>query len=744
MQPAQHFQRPPYMHYSGNYAGPFQGQMRPMGPPSSGMLVGPASGFTPGFVMPGQGTQRPVMWSQLTPGAPVARSPVMTITDEMNRAPSGITGASAALPDKQSMLSGSTTSKGPSHVSADPADVWTAHKTDNGAVYYYNSVTAQSTYTRPEGFKGEPAKVTTQPTPVSWERLDSTDWALVTTDDGKKYYYNTKSQASCWEVPLEVAELRKKKEEVSRKPRIESVPTGISTADKSPVSFTLNVPAAITGGREAMGHKAAANSALDLIKKKLQDSGAQMTVSPTTAIAPGAGNAVNGVAPVDASVGKGMVVDVVKDKASKGDNASSDESSESEEEDLEPTKEQKVHEFKEMLKEKDVAPFSKWEKELPRIIFDPRFKAIPSHTERRSIFDHYVRTRADVERKEKRAAQKAAIKGFKDLLGEAAKDVTHTTTYDSFAKKWGQDTRFEALERKDRESLLIERVAPLRKAEEERVKAERASAVAGFRSLLSEKGEISSTSRWSKVKENLRSDPRYKLVERDEREDLFNAMVAELRAVEMEAERAAEAKKEEEDKLRDREREARKRKEREEQELERVRVKARRKDAATAYQALLTEKIKDPEMSWTEARSKLEKDALGRASNPDIDTTERERIFRVHIDGLYNRCVRDFRSLLSDLITPEAAAKHNEEGRTPLNSWHEAKKVLKSDPRYNKMPRRGRDSLWRKHVEDVQRRTKATNSINKDDTHFSPPRGRAVTPPRSHHRSRSPGRRARR
>lgn len=41
----------------------------------------------------------------------------------------------------------------------------------------------------------------------------------------------------------------------------------------------------------------------------------------------------------------------------------------------------------------------------------------------------------------------------------------------------------------------------------------------------------------------------------------------------------------------------RKRKEREEQELERVRVKARRKDASTAYQALLTEKIKDPEVN---------------------------------------------------------------------------------------------------------------------------------------------------
>lgn len=51
------------------------------------------------------------------------------------------------------------------------------------------------------------------------------------------------------------------------------------------------------------------------------------------------------------------------------------------------------------------------------------------------------------------------------------------------------------------------------------------------------------------------------------------------------------------DKLREKEREARKRKEREEQELERVRVKARRKDAASAYQALLTEKIKDPEVN---------------------------------------------------------------------------------------------------------------------------------------------------
>lgn len=36
------------------------------------------------------------------------------------------------------------------------------------------------------------------------------------------------------------------------------------------------------------------------------------------------------------------------------------------------------------------------------------------------MFEHYVKNRAEEERKEKRAAQKAAIEGFKQLLDEAS------------------------------------------------------------------------------------------------------------------------------------------------------------------------------------------------------------------------------------------------------------------------------------------------------------------------------------
>ena len=53
-------------------------------------------------------------------------------------------------------------------------------------------------------------------------------------------------------------------------------------------------------------------------------------------------------------------------------------------------------------------------------------QAIPSYSARRSLFEHYVKTRAEEERKEKRAAQKAAIEGFKQLLDEVS-EVSSTT-----------------------------------------------------------------------------------------------------------------------------------------------------------------------------------------------------------------------------------------------------------------------------------------------------------------------------
>ncbi|KAJ4839439.1 Pre-mRNA-processing protein 40C [Turnera subulata] len=591
------------------------------------------------------------------------------------------------------------------------ANPWTAHKTEGGIVYYYNAVTGVSTYEKPPGFKEEPEKVAVQSTPVSMESLAGTDWAVVTTNDGKKYYYNNKTKSSSWQVPNEVVELRKKQEHDLSIEHAVPVPTSEVMTEKGSVPVSLSAPAINTGGRDANPLRTSgvqgASSALDLIKKKLQDSGAPVTSAGSVSL----GTAVsesNGLKAVEGAA-KGLSSDNGKDKPKDAhvDGNISDSSTDSEDEDDGPTKEECIAKFKEMLKERGVAPFSKWEKELPKIVFDPRFKAIPSHSARRSLFEHYVKTRAEEERKEKRAAQKAAIEGFKQLLEEASEEINENTDYQTFRKKWGNDPRFEALDRKDREHLLNERVLPLKKAAKEKAQAERAAAAASFKSMLLDKGDIAINSTWSRVKDSLRSDSRYRSVKPEDREILFNEYLSELKAAQEEAERDAKAKRDEQEKLKERERELRKRKEREEQEMERVRVKVRRNEAITSFQALLVETIKNPQASWTESKPKLEKDPQGRATNTDLDPSETEKLFREHIKMLHERCSSDFKALLAEVITAEAAAQKTEDGKTVLDSWSTAKRLLKSDARYNKMPRKERETLWRRYVEDMSRKQKA-------------------------------------
>ncbi|KAG7582597.1 FF domain superfamily [Arabidopsis suecica] len=578
-------------------------------------------------------------------------------------------------------------------------DAWTAHKSEAGVVYYYNSVTGQSTYEKPPGFGGEPDKVPVQPIPVSMEDLPGTDWALVSTNDGKKYYYNNKTKVSSWQIPAEVKDLGKKLEERAME-SVASVPSADFTEKGSDLS-SLSAPAISNGGRDAASLKTTnfGSSALDLVKKKLHDSG--VPVSSTSTSEANGGKASEVTPSGESGNGTGKI----KDASGAGE--LSDSSSDSEDEDSGPSKEECFKQFKEMLKERGIAPFSKWEKELPKIIFDPRFKAIPSHSVRRSLFEQYVKTRAEEERREKRAAHKAAIEGFRQLLDEASTDIDQHTDYHAFKKKWGNDLRFEALERKEREAFLNERVLSLKRTAEQKAQEIRAAAASDFKTMLRER-EVSLNSHWSKVKDSLRNDPRYRSVAREDREAFYYEYIAELKAAQRGDDHEMKAR-DEEDKLRERERELRKRKEREVQEVERVRQKIRRKEASSSYQALLVEKIRDPEASWTESKPKLERDPQKRASNPDLDPADKEKLFRDHIKTLYERCVHDFKALLVEALSSEAASQQTEDGKTVLDSWSAAKQVLKPDIRYSKMPRRDREVLWRRYAEDISRKQKQEN-----------------------------------
>ncbi|XP_062555655.1 transcription elongation regulator 1-like isoform X2 [Armigeres subalbatus] len=121
--------------------------------------------------------------------------------------------------------------------------------------------------------------------------------------------------------------------------------------------------------------------------------------------------------------------------------------------------------FKEMLKEKEVSAFSTWEKELHKIVFDPRYLLLTSK-ERKQVFEKYVKDRAEEERKEKKNKMKQKREEFRSLL-EAA-NLHGKSSFSEFAQKYGKDDRFKVIEKiRERESLFNEFIVEVRKREKE-------------------------------------------------------------------------------------------------------------------------------------------------------------------------------------------------------------------------------------------------------------------------------------
>lgn len=76
---------------------------------------------------------------------------------------------------------------------------WTEHKAPDGRIYYYNNITKQSAWEKPDLLKTPAEKL-----------LSSCPWKEYTSDSGKVYYYNTTTKESKWVAPPEYLEIKGK------------------------------------------------------------------------------------------------------------------------------------------------------------------------------------------------------------------------------------------------------------------------------------------------------------------------------------------------------------------------------------------------------------------------------------------------------------------------------------------------------------------------------------------------------
>merc|ERR1719445_64323 len=333
---------------------------------------------------------------------------------------------------------------------------------------------------QPEDNKGNKDKSR----PVSSTPVPGTPWCVVWTGDSRSFFFNSSNKQSVWGKPAELV-------------------------GRSDVAKMLESPLAAEEFKKKQQAKQ-----LPVMEFEPQPKKAKVEEEPEVKI-----------------IGNEEVM-IIKDDTQKKVPAGKEAAIEAE---VKAARERAVvpldvrmKQFRELLEDKQISAFSTWEKELHKIVFDPRYLLLTSK-ERKQVFDKYVRERAEEERKEKKAKAKERRDAFRTLCEEVG--VGGRTSWSEFSRENGKDERFKAIDKsRDRESLFNEYQMEVRKKEKEEKEEKRKQIKKDFKALLKETEGIDRHSYWSDIKKLIGEDDRYLAVESSgQREDWFTDYVLELK-----------------------------------------------------------------------------------------------------------------------------------------------------------------------------------------------------------------------
>lgn len=615
-----------------------------------------------------------------------------------------------------------------------PNDAWQEFTSQDGKKYYYNFLTRENTWTKPKalidreaaarenggappgfpggvpmmggaamspmgigyaGFRpsaatGGPQAALTNPQgghkdksrPVTSNAVAGTPWCVVWTGDNRVFFFNPSTRTSVWERPPElynrpdvdllVSKPPPAKEQLSNRAqkRLQKEESEEEVDDDDEVEVQSDT----SNSDEEQKKKVKANPPK---KKSRRDKRVEEelkmqldnTKQPKLALP-----VLQQEKPIDPAIQAELEAQKERDKV---------------------PLEERIKQFRQLLEDKKVSATSTWEKELSKIVFDQRYLLL-SAVERKAAFDAYCRERAEIEKEEKRKKAKEAKAEFYKLLEEAK--LHGKSTFSSFStnSKWAKDSRFKAVEKvRDREAYFKDFVEQLYKKEKEEKRKEREKAKECFVALLKEQEYLRRNSVWAVVKKKLDKDERYrnKNLDSETRQKLFDEHVktcpepteeeeAEAKRVEEEALEAANAAKEKA--LNEKH---------ENEERDRERRKSNSSNINNSSSSRRREKEKNEKIVEKTAEEKALEDRK-RQVEEELGEHLKERN-REHERHKLLEHEQNFKALLMDLV------------RSTDISWHDGRKLLKKDSRYQNcdlLDKESKERHFREHIRDLERK----------------------------------------
>ncbi|KAH8313835.1 hypothetical protein KR067_012422, partial [Drosophila pandora] len=554
------------------------------------------------------------------------------------------------------------------------------------------------------------AKQTDKSRPVTSTPIAGTPWCVVWTGDARVFFYNPSTRTSVWDRPEELMNREDVDKAVNERPEQLKTPQ-----DKSSEGEQKSTD---ESAQEKAQVQAQAQQQQQIQKVEQVDDDDDEVIKIRT-------ESESSVEEVPTKR-----VRVISKSKRAEDAALEAEQRAAKERALVPL-EMRVTQFKEMLREKDVSAFSTWEKELHKIVFDPRYLLLTSK-ERKQVFEKYVKDRAEEERKEKRNKMRQKREDFRSLMEEAR--LHGKSSFSEFSQKNAKEERYRAIEKvRERESLFNEYIVEVRRREKEDKQMKKEQIRRDFLDMLRERHDIERHTRWYDIKKKLDSDLRYRMVDSMYREEYFEDYLhimkeekrkereqREQRERERHRERKSDRKDRDKDKdkdkdksrkdrdrsrSKDKEREPKSSKDKEEktkseksrkrespEEGEHREDSEREERAGSVDSEVARQKENEAEQKQKEREKKLRAEQSIREREKEVQRTlaghlrDRDKEREHH---MREECIGHFTALLTDLV------------RTPDFTWKEVKRQLRKDHRWELIETLDRDDRERKFNEHI-------------------------------------------
>ncbi|KAF9413269.1 hypothetical protein HW555_008435, partial [Spodoptera exigua] len=330
---------------------------------------------------------------------------------------------------------------------ANQSSPWSEHKAPDGRTYYYNSVSKQSLWEKPDDLKTPAEKL-----------LSACVWKEYTTDAGRVYYHNIETKESSWIIPKELQEIKDKiaAEEAAQAALSAEVPPGEVPLPMSPSNQT-------------------GSSALD-----------EAMAKTLAAIDP---NLANSIPIPEESKPEEMNVPTQNNIIEVPENPPELQYKD---------KKEAIEAFKELLKDRNVPSNATWEQCVKIISKDPRYATFKKLNEKKQAFNAYKTQKLKDEREEQRLKTKKNRENLEEFLLSCDR-VTSLTKYYKCEEMFNNLEIWRCVPESDRRDIFEDCIFTITKREKEEAKALKKRNMKMLAQVLENMNEITYSSTWSEA-----------------------------------------------------------------------------------------------------------------------------------------------------------------------------------------------------------------------------------------------------